>query len=696
MTLGAMACSHGAISRISSSLPPASVRASVRRMDARISMISLVSLALLTGCGDSAAGTDGQTGASSSTGPATTGSTQPTSSSTGETTTSTSGASESASSAPTTDDPPDPTTTTTTTTTGDPTTGGPVEPGGCVESVDGWCWVYPLPHGNSLHDIWPDGAGRVWVAGEGNTLMWHDGQGWHTRSASAIEGLRGVWGAAPDDVWAVGDGGLILHFDGDEWTEVESPATETLRAVWGSGPSDVYAGGDGGALFHFDGVAWAPYDPGLVISDVLAIWGLGPDDVWVTSHGFGGVTIHWDGVAWSYRPVDEQGSATAVWGRGPDDVYVTLDQTVVLSHWTGDPIWDDLEYPGAQPMYAVAGNDTELWAGGRNMLLHHDGAAWSEVEELAYAHLQSLERVGDDMLAVGQGGVIGRMHDGAWAVEAGDRGTFGTTIGSVRGYSADDVWFSGWDLRHWDGESMTVVDLGVPNLQMGSFAGADGELWAIGVAVDKRAVWHHDGGLEWSEVQPLPYASGGTPLWAADATTLWIAGDFNEGDIIRWDGQKMDFFEIPGATFAVNQFHGLAPDDLWAVGNYERLLHWDGVEWTIVHSVADGDYLQGVWELAPDDVWTAGANGKVYHWDGASWTAQKLNNWGFNDLWATAADDIWAVGGMQASHGVIFHYDGDAWTEVVSGSGEPLLSLWGADGTVWAVGYGNSVLVHRP
>lgn len=664
-------------------------------MFVRVSVWSLASLTLLAACGDSAGGTDGHTGASTSTGDSTTGSTIPTTSSaTAETTTTTGGASESATSSPTTGDPPE--TTTTTATTGESTTGDPVDPGGCAESVDGWCWIHPLPHGNSLHDIWPDGAGRVWVVGGGHTLMWHDEQGWHTRSADHTAALRGVWGAAPDDAWAVGDGGVILHYDGDDWTEVESPATKTLRAVWGSGPTDVYAGGDGGALYHYDGVAWAPYDPGLAISDVLSIWGLGPDDVWVTTHGFGGVTIHWDGLAWSYRPVDEIGSATAVWGRGPDDVYVTLDQSVVLAHWTGDPIWEELNYPGAQPMYSVAGNATELWAGGRNMMLHHDGSAWSEVDDLAYAHWQGLERVGDDMIAVGQRGVVARMHDGSWEVEAGDRGSFGAAFGSVWGYSADDVWIGGWDLRHWDGESVTVVDIGPPNLQLGSLAGADGELWAIGVEVDKRSVWHHDGGLEWSEVLQLPYSTGGIGLWAADATTLWISGDFIEGDILRWDGQKFDYYKFPGSLFYVTDFHGLAPDDIWAVADGERLLHWDGVDWTIVYNGANNDTLQGVWEVAPNDVWAAGSSGKVYHWDGANWAAQKLTNWGFNDLWGTSPDDIWAIGGLQASYGLIFHYDGQTWTEVVSGSGEPLISLWGAEGSVWAVGYQNSVLVHRP
>lgn len=675
----------------------------------------LIPLALLLACGDST-GATGHASASSSGEATSSGPGAPTTSSTagatvgetvGETAGETTGSgSDSATSTPTTGEAPGTTSTTTATTgdgttsttgegtTGEGTTGGPVEPDECVESVDGWCWVYPLPHGNSLLDAWSDGAGRVWVAGEGNTLMWHDGQAWHTRAADDTAGLRGVWGAAPDDAWAVGDGGIILHYDGVAWIEVTSPAKKTLRAVWGSGPNDVYAGGDGGALFHFDGVDWAAYNPGLAIGDVTSIWGLGADDVWVGTTGFGGVTIHWDGVAWKYRPVDVQGSARAVWGRAKDDVYAALDQTVVLAHWTGDPIWDKVDYPGAQPMYSVVGDETRLWAGGRGMMLHHDGQAWSEVAAFKTTEIYGLERVEDEILAVGGRGVIGRLQGGAWGFEAGDPAVFGTSFGSVHGYSADDVWFGGTRLAHWDGVAVKFVDLGVKNLVLGALAGADGELWAIGNEIGSRAVWHHDGGETWSKVLPLPDMTA-TTLWAVDATTLWIGGDYAKGDILRWDGQKLDLFPIPGATFSVVKFHGLAGDDLWAVGNEERLLHWDGVSWTIVHQAMNGDYLQGVWELAPNDVWVGGSSGKIYHWNGVDWTPQKLNNWGFNDLWATAPDDIWAVGGLQASHGVIFHYDGVAWSEVASGSGKPLYSLWGVDGMVWAVGAQNSVLVHQ-
>lgn len=679
-----------------------------RMVGPRASRLVLPSLALILACGD-----DTGTSASDSAGSTSTSGTASTS--TGATTTDppTTGGSASGSTSTTGDEPVTPTsstsasststtsttsTSTSSTTTSDTTTGEPVDPGGCVESVDGWCWTYPLPHGNTLHDVWPDGAGRVWVVGEGGTIMRHDGQGWQTRSASHVEGIRGVWGSAPDDVWAVGDYGLIVHFDGATWTEVESPTEKWLRAVWGSSAGDIWAGGDGGVLLHYDGAAWTLFDPGLPILDVLSLWGFGPDDVWAGTHGLGGVVIHWDGQAWSYRPVDELGSVTALWGRGPNDMYAAFNGGVVAAHWTGGPAWEPVEMPVPQPMSAVAGDDDEVWVGGFYDTHHLAGGDWAQVPELDHSDIHSLERVDDDILAVGARGVIGRKQAGGWQFEAGDPVTgVGRSFGSVWGRGDDDIWAGGAGIAHWDGDEWTFVDIGLGFHHVTSLAGADGILWAYVSGGDPYAyLWRHDGDA-WSEVVKVPSNFSGGALWAADAGTLWIGGDHPDGDILRWDGQSFTFYEFPGLSFHVTEIAGLAADDIWAVGDYERLMHFDGEAWVTVHQAGQlSETLQGLAVVGPDDVWCAGDHGDLHHWDGVNWTDEDGTNWGFNDMWVEAPDSIWAVGGLQAGPGVIFHYDGAAWSRVVSGSGHPLISLWGTGtGAVWAVGSEHSALVHR-
>lgn len=46
---------------------------------------------------------------------------------------------------------------------------------------------------------------------------------------------------------------------------------------------------------------------------------------------------------------------------------------------------------------------------------------------------------------------------------------------------------------------------------------------------------------------------------------------------------------------------------------------------------------------------------------------------GINDLWGTAGDDVFAVGGR----GTILHYDGSGWSEMVGGTDRSLSAVWG-------------------
>jgi len=59
-------------------------------------------------------------------------------------------------------------------------------------SPDGWCWLNPLPQGNSL---------------------------------------QSVWGTGPKDVFAVGDHGTVLHYDGQSWKPQPSVPTAAIGVM---------------------------------------------------------------------------------------------------------------------------------------------------------------------------------------------------------------------------------------------------------------------------------------------------------------------------------------------------------------------------------------------------------------------------------------------------------------------------------
>lgn len=95
-------------------------------------------------------------------------------------------------------------------------------------------------------------------------------------------------------------------------------------------------------------------------------------------------------------------------------------------------------------------------------------------------------------------------------------------------------------------------------------------------------------------------------------------------------------------------------------------------------------WILAVWGAAPTDVFAVGLFGAIYHYDGATWTEQPTpTGRDLYDVWGSSADNVHAVG----SGGTILHFDGSAWNQVESGSSATLLGIWGSsEEDMFAVG----------
>ncbi|MDC0671964.1 hypothetical protein [Nannocystis radixulma] len=220
---------------------------------------------------------------------------------------------------------------------------------------------------------------------------------------------------------------------------------------------------------------------------------------------------------------------------------------------------------------------------------------------------------------------------------------------------------------------------------------ADGVVWGLTWNGD-HWLWRCVDGVWTEEVKLTNW--GAWELWAQDASTVWVAIDYVNVTIARWDGQDMTTWDL--GTSGTDDIHGLAPDDIWAVGPSETLWHWDGVDWTKVHVTPNGADTDQVWAVGPDDVWVAGLFiDSGFHWDGVNWTEHTVSTWGSADLWGSGPNDLFTVSGANSSPGIIYHWDGLAWTEQISGQGDGLAAIWGVDKDVWVVGGMSSALVLR-
>ncbi len=117
----------------------------------------------------------------------------------------------------------------------------------------------------------------------------------------------------------------------------------------------------------------------------------------------------------------------------------------------------------------------------------------------------------------------------------------------------------------------------------------------------------------------------------------------------------------------------------------------DGWCWELPYP--QGHTMRAVWASAADDVWAVGDNGLILHYDGIGWSrAESSVETTLNAVFGFARDDVWAAG----DQGVVVHFDGDTWSTVStapdSDAAPPLPvrtlhAIWGAaPDDIWLAG----------
>jgi hypothetical protein len=150
---------------------------------------------------------------------------------------------------------------------------------------------------------------------------------------------------------------------------------------------------------------------------------------------------------------------------------------------------------------------------------------------------------------------------------------------------------------------------------------------------------------------------------------------------------------LPQGDALVSTF-GLSPTDLWAVGVFGTLLHFDGTTWSCVASPTTSS-LRAVWGARSDELWAAGGDGSagvILHGDGRAWSVALRPSFALAGLGGSGPSDVWAVG----AGGAILHWDGSTWSPSPSGTTVDLVRVFaGGPRDAWAVGYAQSAGVAR-
>jgi hypothetical protein len=213
---------------------------------------------------------------------------------------------------------------------------------------------------------------------------------------------------------------------------------------------------------------------------------------------------------------------------------------------------------------------------------------------------------------------------------------------------------------------------------------SSGELWAVGGAQlppdlggGKLSTILSFDGKSWSSI-PTGTASPLNAIWGSSPSDLFAVGD--NGAIVHYDGLAWSAM-TSGTTAALNAVFGTSSKNVYAVGGTlptaypapgptHALLHYDGKAWSKVDLPPSAVFalsgrLSGVWGSGADDIWVVGFFGGMLHFDGTQWAiVPSGTTFALASVWGTAKDDVWAVAGGAWGVSSLLHYDGKGWSHL--------------------------------
>lgn len=422
------------------------------------------------------------------------------------------------------------------------------------------------------------------------------------------------------------------------------------------------------------------------------IWGASSNDVWAINQD---TRLRWDGAAWRREPTPLAVGdwLEAIWGFAADEVYVA-GRYGTVQRWTGSA-WELVgeRYEGVHfnDLWGSRGDD--LWAvgwasQGGPVAMHWDGTEWILYELNDQTYFNSVwGSASNEVWAGTDSGELWRWDGAAWRLVAG----FPGRIESIYASSVDDIWVS----------------------EHGNTSGPDFPGW----------VWH------WHANTWESYQTGGirTKLFGFGANAVWrldldavhdASNPFRErgNQLAFWDGAQWHDHVLDAAP-PLGGIWGSSPEDVWAVGFYGWMAHWNGSRWKPLtdprpQSAEPLDFLMAVWGSSATDVWVLRAQdpmgdrpnaGQLLHWDGTGWETVEPDcrpwineivppvflgeyEYAGGAISGTGTGDVW-IGGEQ-----LCHWDGTSWTghpEVTQGAHGigTILDIWATTPSdVWVVG----------
>ncbi|MEP0861822.1 MAG: hypothetical protein HRF52_10350 [Ignavibacterium sp.] len=195
-------------------------------------------------------------------------------------------------------------------------------------------------------------------------------------------------------------------------------------------------------------------------------------------------------------------------------------------------------------------------------------------------------------------------------------------------------------------------------------------------------------------------------IWGLDENNVWAVGYVHlpdgESGIIKWNG--IEWMSFPTSSGVKYGIFGFSQSNIFVVGesvNRGFIAIWNGNNWTEYRDdyfLSRGDTvypLRAVWGSASNDVWAVGDFGTIIHWDGKEWKKIKSPlDLSLNDVWGTDANNVYILKTSVDNTSTVARYNGIYWedlTDRIPAGPKNFNSIWiDKSGTGYVVG--NSTL----
>ncbi|HXT18217.1 MAG TPA: hypothetical protein VN706_21480 [Gemmatimonadaceae bacterium] len=521
-------------------------------------------------------------------------------------------------------------------------------------------WQFVRSHlgrGNGFNGIAPLAANDVWIAA--NSGLYHYDGATFTAVSQVRDSLLSVAALVTPGggrfIVAGGFGGIIWQGDGATWTKkVVATATEVINETCVTGPNEAFATSVNsatntiantatGSLFHFNGTAWS----GTLTSIPnfkIELQCPAPGIAYAIASGSG--TFRWNGTGWVGSGVPGLPGRLFDWGiTSPSEMYAYGDSNAISRAFyvgTGTS-WREVGRSSFTQALGFIGG-LEMWADPRSGAAYHL-SAFGRLEQVTpngYHVLSYIPAMRDlivtsptSAFAVGWNLFLARWNGSSWTVDAPPAGTPGVRI--LQGVWSDgpsNAWAVGGasTILRWNGTAWSVVsDVLKPITGITDNYNA---VWGVGSSVimvgDTGIVACQSSGGVCSRQTGLPGAGSLFSVWGTAANNVIAVGQ--KGRILHFDGTSWSLVESPTSR-TLARVWGSSASDVWAVGD-SVLIHFDGTKWANVpmtgalqavqspapSTVASNTFQLGLWGSGPKDVYVGGENGHIARFDGVAWS----------------------------------------------------------------------------